>query len=116
MRIYKLLAIFSFVFYMPIQSESSLSIKELLVKIDKAPNQEKRVLINRLKLQLKSLNVKVRKKTMIEVKKSMNKMNHNNQHSHTKPHKCNHQPKFRHLHQENPHQHTPNEHNDKGRR
>jgi len=97
---------------------SASTVQELLTKIEKAPNQEKRVLMNQLKLQLHSLNQEARKKAMNMVKKSLQKMNHNkHQHNHNKPHKCNHQPKFRHLHQNNPHQHNEQEHNnDKGRR
>ena len=122
MKIYKFMAIFSLFFYIPLFSDNSTispSIKELLVKIEKTPDQEKRVLMNQLKLELKNLNFKVRKKTINKVKESLKQIELNNKHQHSqnKPHKCNHQPKFRHLHQKNPHQHTPQEHNtDKGRR
>ena len=119
MRIYRLLIIVSLIIYIPIQADNK-SIKELLSQIAKAPNQDKRVLINSLKLKLKTLNIKERKKAMVKIQKTINNINHNhNHHHHIQPHKCNHQAKFRHLHKNTPHQHNKQEHNmdmDKGRK
>jgi len=115
MRIYRLLIIVSLIIYIPIQADNK-SIKELLSQIAKAPNQDKRVLINSLKLKLKTLNIKERKKAMVKIKQSLNSINHNH-HNHIQQHKGNHQPKFRHLHKNMPNKNNPHQHNiDKGRK
>jgi len=93
--------------YLPLnanQLESiSPSVKELLIQVKQAPDKQKRILINQLKLRLKNMNKESRKEAMIELKKSfLRKGIHHErgyrQHRNSS-HIFNHQPKFRYLRQ-----------------
>ena len=78
-------------------------IQELVNDVKNAPDSQKRVLINKLKIQLKSMSQENRKKVMIELKKSFVKdpakikNEHKKQQKHENCQQTNHQPKFRHL-------------------
>ncbi len=75
------------------------SVQELIEQVKNAPDDEKRVLMNQLKVHLKSMNKENRKKAMMKIKSSFAK-------SESTPHQeypesyqqGKHQPKFRHLH------------------
>jgi hypothetical protein len=79
------------------------TIQELLLEVKNAPDEQKRVLMNQLKVQLKSMNQESRKKVMIELKKSFgqgeetHEPQHEKQQNHEGCQQTNHQPKFRHL-------------------
>ena len=82
------------------------TIQELVTEVKNAPDNQKRVLINKLKIQLKSMNQENRKKVMMELKKSFSKesrqkkdkhQQHQKQQKHESCQQTNHQPKFRHL-------------------
>ncbi len=55
------------------------SIKTLIQKVKKAPPSQRRVLMNKLKIELRAMNQETRKQTMIELRNSFNKQhtNHN---------------------------------------
>ena len=77
-------------------------IQDLVNEVKNAPDNQKRVLINKLKIQLKSMSQENRKKVMLEFKKSFVKDPAKIKDEHKKQQKhesCqqNHQPKFRHL-------------------
>jgi len=84
-------------------STEPIVIKKLITKIKSASVKEKRVLINQLKIQLKSMGKKSRKKAMMELKKSFSQKNKNSKNNHQKQKKhehcqqMNHQPQYRHL-------------------
>jgi len=85
--------------------EKQSNLQKLINQVKIAPNKEKRVLMNQLKVQLKSMNKESRQKAMKELKKSFaKKENHTKlkQHQQANHESCqhgNHQPKFRHLRQ-----------------
>ena len=83
-------------------------IKELIEEVKNAPDEKKRLLINQLKIRLKSMKRESRHKAMVELKKSFaTKERHLNeqqpkeqQRNYQKSNASqqgNHQPKFRHL-------------------
>jgi hypothetical protein len=84
--------------------ETKQSNLQMLIKqVKSAPNKEKRVLMNQLKIQLKSMNKESRQQAMKELQKSfVKKENHiqQKQHQQANHESCqhaNHQPKFRYL-------------------
>ena len=85
--------------------KKSSNLQMLINQVKSAPNKEKRVLMNQLKVQLKSMNKESRQQAMKELKKSFaKKENHTQQKQHQQANheSCqhgNHQPKFRHLRQ-----------------
>ena len=81
-------------------------LQKLLTQVKEAPNEQKRVLMNQLKVQLKTMNKESRQKAMMELKKSFTKSGnppkapqHQQQPNHESCQHGNHQPKFRHLRQ-----------------
>jgi hypothetical protein len=112
MRFLNALSLLSLLFYLPVYAEEVLptvpepTLQELIAQVKEAPNEQKRVLMNTLKIRLKSMNKESRQKTMIELKKSFSKQGehpdaeHDKQsHSESSQH-SRHQPTFRHLQQE----------------
>ena len=95
----------------PIVLQTSIStaqqpiLQELIAQVKSAPNKQKRVLMNQLKVHLKTMNKENRQKTMIELRKSFAqkgiqpKIQHQKQANHKTSQHANHQPKFRHLQQ-----------------
>jgi hypothetical protein len=76
------------------------TLQELILEVKNAPNEQKRVLMNQLKLHLKTMNKESRQKTMMELKKSFanKEAQHKGQQTKHEEHQhANHQPKFRHL-------------------
>ncbi len=55
------------------------TIKTLIQEVKKAPPSQRRVLMNKLKIELRTMNKETRKQTMIELRNSFNKQhtNHN---------------------------------------
>jgi hypothetical protein len=93
-------------FYLPLNAndmEESIvpSVQELLTHVKRAPDGQKRFLINQLKIRLKNMNTESRKEAMRELKKSFGgkRMQHKKgqQQYQRSSHACSHQPKFRHL-------------------
>ena len=84
------------------------SIEALIKRVQTAPDTEKRVLMNQLKTQLKSMNKESRHQAMMRLKASFSKhsdkavesnIERHQQHEHHEVSQHgNHQPKFRHLH------------------
>jgi len=77
------------------------NIKELVSQVQDAPDDQKRVLMNQLKMRLKKMNKESRKKVMKQLKssfatKDIEHKEHQKQHNREAQH-GNHQPKFRHL-------------------
>jgi len=87
------------------------TISTLINEVKNAPDEQKRVLMNQLKIQLKSMNQESRHQAMMELKKSFStkgegEEKHQNreykshqQRDHESCQHGNHQPKFRHLRQ-----------------
>ena len=80
------------------------TIKELVTQVQNAPDEQKRVLMNNLKLRLKKMNKETRQEAMKALKKSFaRKGRSHHQHENHQKHNqgncqpLNHQPKFRHL-------------------
>jgi len=81
--------------------EQQSNLQKLINQVKNAPNKEKRVLMNQLKVQLKSMNKESRQQAMKELKKSFAKKEKHSQQKQQANHESsqhgNHQPKFRHL-------------------
>jgi len=66
---------------------SDISIKSLVEKIKKANPEERRVLINELKIQLRRVNEENRRKSMLELRKSLNTRERGDIHYNRREHK-----------------------------
>jgi predicted RNA-binding protein with RPS1 domain len=128
MRLLKTLSLLSLLFYLPIYAEELIpviyaeslpiqeneaavsldpipetpepTLQELIAEVKNAPDEQKRVLMNQLKVHLKMMNKESRQKTMMELKKSFaNKeaQQKDQQPKHETQQHANHQPKFRYL-------------------
>jgi hypothetical protein len=80
------------------------TLEELISQVKNAPDDQKRVLMNQLKVHLKSMNKESRQKTMMELKKSFSQKGTNSQEKQqsnqdASQHPTTHQPKYRHLQQ-----------------
>jgi hypothetical protein len=102
MKIVGDIVLFGLFLYLPLHAEVvEPTLKELVSKVKNAPDDQKRVLMNELKTQLKKMSKESRKEAMIELKKSFaTKEKGHKRHQKRrglKKHHLNHQPKFRHL-------------------
>ncbi|NOZ90742.1 MAG: hypothetical protein GXO60_05615 [Epsilonproteobacteria bacterium] len=70
MIIYLFFVLFSFTLFA--EDNAEVSIKALIERIKEAGVEDKRVLINQLKLELRKMNKESRKKTVMELKNSLN--------------------------------------------
>ena len=108
MKILKHIGLLTLALYYPLfadeVSQINPSIKELVTQVQQAPDTQKRVLMNQLKMRLKKMNSQSRKEAMRELKKSFvgkgKGMRH--QRGQRRQHDSSlasttHQPKFRHL-------------------
>ncbi len=92
----------------PTSTTQELTIQELIEQVKSAPDESKRVLMNQLKVQLKTMNQESRHKAIKELRKSfIKKEMHTKQKNHETSQHSNHQPKFRHLQQGGKHNSTP---------
>ena len=67
---------------------SNVSIKSLVEQIKRAKPEDRRILINQLKIQLRKVNREKRKKSMLELKRSLNsKRESGNMHYQRRDHK-----------------------------
>ncbi len=94
-----------------VQRDKESTIKALLGKIQKAKPEDRRLLINRLKIQLRASNQAEKQKTMVALKEAFAKQqNKTDEHKHLRldldrgdkncnmhQNNLNHQPKFRYL-------------------
>ncbi len=96
----------------PTSTTQELTIQELIEQVKSAPNEQKRALMNQLKVQLRTMNQDSRDKAIKELKKSfikkeMHTKSQKRQKNHETSQHSNHQPKFRHLQQGGKHNSTP---------
>ena len=82
----------------------SSSIKNLIQKVKNAKVEDRHILMNQLKIELRKMNKESRHSAMVELKKSFSK-SHNGKKLHKRQgrsknshnQQCTHQPKYRHL-------------------
>ena len=103
-------------FYLPLYADEVVTVEvieiekptisTLINEVKNAPDEQKRELMNQLKVQLKSMNKESRQLVMKELKESFSTKEEGNhrhkEHQRKKHESCqqgNHQPKFRHLRQ-----------------
>jgi len=102
MKILYYMSILCLLGVLPLHAEETPStLKELITQVQNAPDDQKRVLMNQLKTQLKQMSKENRQKTMKALKKSFSSnrtgsLKHQNNAAQP-AHILNHQPKFRHL-------------------
>ena len=116
MKLFRQLSLLGLFFYLPLYASESIpsivtsttetptSVDVLITQVKNAPDDQKRVLMNQLKIQLRKMNKESRIKTMKELRKSFSnhKMEQREQQKHNRMEghpPLNHQPKFRHLQQ-----------------
>jgi hypothetical protein len=132
MKLFKTMSLLSLLFYLPLYAEElsivselpiivpdeeivieennnedtsnleDLSIEELIEKVKNAPDDQKRVIMNQLKIQLKNMNQESRKKAMIELSESFSQKGVQSQEKQVSGEisiHTSHQPTFRYLQQ-----------------
>jgi len=80
------------------------SIQTLIQRVKNAKVKDKRVLINQLKIQLRTMNKESRHNVMVELKKSFSQEHsgkklhkHRGKYKNSHEQQCTHQPRYRHL-------------------
>jgi Skp family chaperone for outer membrane proteins len=123
---YILYTIFLLLFSSALYAEGATSIKQpsiksLIEQVKSAKVQDRRILMNQLKLQLRKMNKESRHSAMVELKKSFSKEHgekklHRGQHKHKKlyKHRGEHQPMYRHLRQQQERMQRQGEHRGEG--
>jgi ribosome recycling factor len=108
MKIIRYITLLTLSFYLPLNANEmgesvTLSVQNLLLQVKQAPDSQKRVLMNQLKMQLKKMNTESRKEVMRKLKKSFGGKGMQHRRGQRRQHDCSHtshhQPKFRHLQQ-----------------
>ncbi len=98
------------------------NVQKLITQVKNAPDNQKRELMNQLKVHLKSMNKESRKKAMMKIKKSFAKNGSTPKKQHQEScQQGKHQPKFRHLRRGNqdgsdPHQGQGGSHQGNGQK